>query len=353
MARQFLTSINLNLQEIQSVKAQNLGALPGGVAGQFCYYTTTNTWQYYNGTAWIDPLARANHSGTQLAATISNLAATVQTYALSSFAAPAANIAMAGFTLTGLGTPSASGQAAEYTWVLGQIQNAAAGISSKDPVIVVSVANQAALTGLPTVDGVTLTAGQRILLVGQTTAAQNGVYTVAAGAWSRSTLEGSTGELDIGATWLVLSGTVYGGSSWRVSNSSAITVGSTAVTIVQSSIGVTYSASGTGGLQLTGSSYSILLPASSGLVTSGTGLQIDTSLVVKKQMFTITGDGSTTTFAVTHALAGGLDVMVQVYEISSGATVETDVTRASTTSVSIGFAIAPIAAKTYRVILQG
>ena len=353
MSRQFVVPINLNLNEIQNAKAQNVGALPSGTGGQFVFYTSTNTWQYHNGTAWIDPIARSNHTGTQAASTISNLAATVQGYTLNSFATPTANIAMGGFTLSGLPTPNAAGQAAEYSWVLGQVQSAAAGISSKDPVIVVSVANIATLSGLPTVDGVTLTAGQRILLVGQTTASQNGVYNVAAGTWTRSTVEGSTGEMDLGATWLVLQGTTYGGSSWRISNSSAITVGSTAITIVQSSIGVTYSASSTGGLQLVGSVYSILLPGSSGLVTGATGLKVDTSLVVEKAMFTITGDGATTAFTVTHALPGGLDVMVQVYEISSGATVETDVTRTSTTTVSIGFAVAPASAKTYRVLLQG
>ena len=46
----------------------------------------------------VDPTQRANHAGTQLASTISNLAVTVQAYSLSSFAAPVANVAMGAVT---------------------------------------------------------------------------------------------------------------------------------------------------------------------------------------------------------------------------------------------------------------
>ena len=63
------------------------------------------------------------------------------------------------------------------------------------------------------------------------------------------------------------------------------------------------------------------------------------------------GDGSATSITVTHGL-GTLDVQVQVVEVSSGATVETDVTRASTTQVTLGFTTAP-ASNAYRVIVIG
>ncbi|ELN4703506.1 phage tail protein, partial [Escherichia coli] len=43
-----------------------------------------------------------------------------------------------------------------------------------------------ALNGLPTVDGVVLAAGDRVLVKNQAAGSQNGIYVAAAGAWARS-----------------------------------------------------------------------------------------------------------------------------------------------------------------------
>lgn len=61
------------------------------------------------------------------------------------------------------------------------------------------------------------------------------------------------------------------------------------------------------------------------------------------------GDGSATSYAITHSLET-LDVIVQVYEKSSGATVFTDVERTDTDTVTLIFASAP-AANAYRVLV--
>lgn len=61
------------------------------------------------------------------------------------------------------------------------------------------------------------------------------------------------------------------------------------------------------------------------------------------------GNGSATSYAITHSL-GTLDVIVQVYEKSSGATVFTDVERTNTNTVTLIFASAP-AANAYRVLV--
>ncbi len=61
------------------------------------------------------------------------------------------------------------------------------------------------------------------------------------------------------------------------------------------------------------------------------------------------GDGSATSYAVTHSLET-LDVIVQVYEKSSGATVFTDVERTDADTVTLIFASAP-AANAYRVLV--
>jgi hypothetical protein len=345
MSKKFLTQIDFSKLEAYNFRLQNLATDPSAPAvGQLYFKTADNTPRLYNGTSFINLLDRANHSGTQVAATISDLASTVKAYKLNEFAAPTANIPMAGFTLTGLAAPTAAGQAAEYSWVLGQIQAAAAGIDNKASVVAVATANIAALTGLPTVDGVTLTAGQRLLLVGQTTASQNGVYAVAAGAWTRD-----VDTITPQAFWFVEQGTVNAGTQWKVSTSGAITVGSTAIAISQFGASNTYSAGN--GIQLAGNVFSILLQASSGLVSTGAGLAIDTSVVARKFSATF-GDGSATNIAITHNL-GTRDVVVQVYDAASFDTIECDVVRTNTTQVTLGFPAGAPAANSLRVVVTG
>lgn len=94
-------------------------------------------------------------------------------------------------------------------------------------------------------------------------------------------------------------------------------------------------------------------------LTSGVAVDIsalETKLVTdsfaKKYVGTVTGDGSTLTFAFSHGLATR-DVMVNVYDGTSYETVETDVTRTSTSQVTIGFTVAPVNAKVYKVVIIG
>lgn len=62
------------------------------------------------------------------------------------------------------------------------------------------------------------------------------------------------------------------------------------------------------------------------------------------------GNGSSTSFAVTHGL-GTLDVIVQVVEVSTGDTVFVDTARTSTTVVTLTFAVAPTTNQ-YRVVIK-
>ena len=250
MSRSFLTSVNLNKNELQNAVIQNLTSAPSSPAeGQVYYNTNDKQFYQYNGTTWVrytqagsitdsdiaagaaivlsklavDPLARANHTGTQLASTISNLATTVKAYTLDSFASPVASVTMNGYRLTNLAEPTQSSDAATKNYVDASV----AGLTWKAAVNLLANSN-VALTGATAtlvIDGhAALTSaktGYRILLTAQNTASQNGIYTYTDDGTNytltRSSDADAYGEL-IGATVFIEEGTLYGKTSWTQAN---------------------------------------------------------------------------------------------------------------------------------------
>lgn len=88
-----------------------------------------------------------------------------------------------------------------------------------------------------TYDGVTLVAGDRVLVAGQSTGSQNGIYVVATlgtgsnGTWTRSFDASDGSRLSAGAQITIGEGT-YGGRLWRLSTPDPITIGSTSLTFL-------------------------------------------------------------------------------------------------------------------------
>lgn len=79
------------------------------------------------------------------------------------------------------------------------------------------------------VDGVTLATGDRILLAAQTTGSENGPYTVnASGAPTRATDADAAGELVTGSWMYVTDGSKNARSTWTLTNTGTITIGTTA-----------------------------------------------------------------------------------------------------------------------------
>ena len=117
------------------------------------------------------------------------------------------------------------------------------GDSWKQPVRVASTANGTISTAFAngqTVDGITLATGDRILLKDQSTGSQNGIYTVnASGSPTRAfdmDQDGTTSvpaEEVMGAMVYVIAGTTNGGTVWKNTNTSAPTLGTTALTFAQ------------------------------------------------------------------------------------------------------------------------
>jgi len=88
-----------------------------------------------------------------------------------------------------------------------------------------STANIPFLYGLLTIDGVTLTANQRILVKDQTVAAQNGIYTVKANTWERDVVLSKTEDALYGKSVRVTGGTTNNGKTFFISNSSILSLG--------------------------------------------------------------------------------------------------------------------------------
>lgn len=93
-----------------------------------------------------------------------------------------------------------------------------------------------ALTGLQTIDFVVLAAGDRVLVARQTTRSQNGIYVVAAGAWSRATDFDAAGEMLVGGLIPVSEGTAYAGTAWIFVTPPTITIGVTALTFLPTKV---------------------------------------------------------------------------------------------------------------------
>jgi hypothetical protein len=85
----------------------------------------------------------------------------------------------------------------------------------------------ATLSGVLTIDGVVTAAGDLVLVKNQSASGNNGVYTVASGAWTRA-LGLTTAAALSGATVRVTTGTANGGTLWTSDLQSTATLGTTA-----------------------------------------------------------------------------------------------------------------------------
>ena len=201
-----------------------------------------------------DPLARANHTGSQTASTISDFDTQVRTSKVTDLTAPTSSFSMNNQKITSLGTPTDSTDAATKAYVDAVTE----GLHIHPSVVAATTANITLASDVEngdTLDGVTLSTGDRILVKNQSTASENGIYVVAAsGAPSRATDFDTPAEIDGGDFVFVTGGTVNDNTGWVQTNTVG-TVGTDAIAFSQFSGAGTYTAGN--GLTLTGTSFSI------------------------------------------------------------------------------------------------
>ena len=119
------------------------------------------------------------------------------------------NLALGGNRITGLGMPLASSDAATKDYVDSFVQ----GLHWVGSVKAASTGNLV-LNGFQTVDGVALANSDRVLIKDQNTAAENGIYLVASGAWSRSNDFNLALEINNSAVFVLAGGASQGKSTW-------------------------------------------------------------------------------------------------------------------------------------------
>jgi hypothetical protein len=299
-------NLDLGLSQLLSALVENLTADPATpTAGRVIYRTDISTFKVGTGSVWQSFY--------------------LSTTRLDQITAPTAAVGMNSQKLTSL----ADGTAATDAVTKQQLDAASAGLDPKASVRLATTAALPAYTGTGTltasangaltVDGVAVAVNDRILVKNEATGARNGPYTVSAtgsaGApWVlvRSSDADTSAEVNAGMFLFVEEGTQQD-TGWVLTTNNPITLDTTTL------------------------AFSKFTAAASGVV---------------KYAADITGDGSTTAFAVTHSL-GTTDIQAQVFEATTNALVIVDTVRTSTTVVTITFATAPANLKVYRVVVMG
>ena len=194
-----------------------------GTAGTYTKVTTDAKGRVTSGTTLA-----ASDIPTLTAAKISDFDTQVRTSRLDQMAAPTASVSMNSQKITSLLDPTNPQDAATKAYVDG----VRLGLDFKESVRVATTAN-ITLSGAQTIDGVSAIAGDRVLVKNQSTGSQNGIYVVAAGAWSRATDADSSAEVTTGMFVFVSEGTTQADTAWVLSTNDTITLDTTALTFTQ------------------------------------------------------------------------------------------------------------------------
>jgi hypothetical protein len=266
---------------------------------------------------------------------------------LHDFALATASVDLNSQKITNLATPTSATDAANK----GYVDAAVVGIDWKASVRVATTAAVTLATAFENgdvLDGVTLATGNRVLVKDQADGAENGIYTVnASGAPTRATDADTAAEVTASFAVFVEEGTVNADSAWTLTNNGTVTIGTTALVFTQFT-GLGQITAGNG---LTKLANTLDVVAGTGIIANANDVAIDTAVVVRKYASNL-GDGSATSYTITHNL-GTRDVTVALYEVASPyAEVVADVEHATTNTITVKFTVAPTTDQ-FRVVVHG
>lgn len=155
-------------------------------------------------------------------------------------------------SITNVPAPSAGGDATNKTYVDNIVQNVhPACLAASTANLTATYANGASGVGATltnagafavfSIDGVSPSVGQRVLIKNQSSQLENGVYTVTVVGdavsvnWvlTRATDYNEAADMQAGDKFAVVSGTTQGATEWMMTQTAAITVGTTAITFAE------------------------------------------------------------------------------------------------------------------------
>jgi len=295
--------------ELRNPRFHLLGTAPSSpVTGQMYYNTGDNTLYWWDGTTWqsakggatATPPATTSTLGTiQLAGDLAGTATSPQiangavvigdlnsglTLDVIAAQRPAlGDVSVNGWRVTNVFGPAQPNDAANKAYV----DSVAQGIDGKPSVKAASTGNLT-LSGTQTVDGVALVAGDRVLVKDQSTAANNGIYVVASGAWARAQDLDAWIEVP-GAFTFVEQGTQNADTGWLSTGDQTGTLGTTPIPWVQ------FSAAGQviAGAGLTKTGNTLDVGAGTGITVAADTVGLDTSFT-DSRYWNITGESNIT-----------------------------------------------------------
>ncbi len=298
----------------------------------------------------INPVARANHTGTQVAATISDFDTQVRTSRLDQMTTPTAAVSMGGQRITNGADPQAGTDFTTQQWVQNLLDARVNGQDWKASARLVANTNVNVASAPASIDGTAPANGDRILLVGQTTPSQNGLYQYngSGSALTRSTDADASAEVTAGMTVPVAEGTTFADTIWLLTTNDAVVLGTTGLTFTQVGGPGTYAAGN--GLQLVGNTFSLVAPVTvaNGGTGASTAAAARTSLNAAQKGFSSLVGALTAGVGVqlAHGLATAF-VTLDVIEVATGNSIRID-TAVDAANITITSAI-NVAANALRV----
>jgi len=297
-----------------------------GGSGSFVDLTTSRTQNTFlaapngsNGAATFRSMVAADvpslgHSK------ISDFDSGVRTNRLDQMAAPTGSVSLNSQKITNLATPSADGDAASKSYVDGVAQ----GLDVKQSVQAATTAN-ITLSGTQTIDGVSVSADERVLVKNQSTGSQNGLYLCKAGSWVR-TDDLAAGADAAGAFVFVEAGSANGDKGFVcTTDKGSAVVGTNSLAFSQFSSSGDVTAGD--GLDKSGSELSVDLKANGGLVIESTelALKLDASSITGTLAISDGGTGGTSSSSARTNLgvAIGSDVMAHSAKLDAIAALNT------------------------------
>ncbi|MAH29317.1 MAG: hypothetical protein CL959_01370 [Euryarchaeota archaeon] len=231
---------------------------------------------------------------------VSDFDAGVQANRLDQLAAPTADVSLNNQKITGLATPTGDADAVTK----GYVDSIAQGLDVK-PSVKLATTTNITLSGTSNgVDGQAISAGNRILVKNQTSAAENGIYVVQSGAWVRADDFDSTANITPGAFVFVEQGNTQADNGYVLVSDGAISVGVDDIEFEQFS-GAGQITAGNG-LEKSGNTLYVGLASNKGIkfdVGSGSSLALDLSHSAIDGTLAV-GDGGTGVSTLTGLVKG-------------------------------------------------